>query len=54
MQEILTLKSGRVQHSPTEKSAPEPGPWSPVYSSLPLSLPFARESELVLIKKNNS
>ncbi|KAG7538640.1 hypothetical protein ISN44_As13g023820 [Arabidopsis suecica] len=29
-EEILTLKSGRVQHSPTEKSAPEPGPWSPV------------------------
>ncbi|KAL1208575.1 hypothetical protein V5N11_008052 [Cardamine amara subsp. amara] len=29
-EEILTQKSGRVQHSPTEKSAPEPGPWSPV------------------------
>ncbi|KFK27546.1 hypothetical protein AALP_AA8G397700 [Arabis alpina] len=29
-EEILTLKSGRVQHSPTDKSAPEPGPWSPV------------------------
>ncbi|XP_010443806.1 PREDICTED: uncharacterized protein LOC104726612 [Camelina sativa] len=29
-EEILTLKSGRVQHSPTEKSVPEPGPWSPV------------------------
>ncbi|XP_010483658.1 PREDICTED: uncharacterized protein LOC104762128 [Camelina sativa] len=29
-EEILTLKSGRVQHSPTEKSAPQLGPWSPV------------------------
>ncbi|ESQ42327.1 hypothetical protein EUTSA_v10012478mg [Eutrema salsugineum] len=29
-EEILTLKSGRVQHSPTDKSAPEPSPWSPV------------------------
>ncbi|CAN8301156.1 unnamed protein product [Cochlearia groenlandica] len=27
---ILTLKSGRVQHSPTEKVASELGPWSPV------------------------
>ncbi|CAG7910571.1 unnamed protein product [Brassica rapa] len=29
-EEILTLKSGRVQHSPTDKTVPEPGPWSPV------------------------
>uniref|UniRef100_A0A1J3HU44 Uncharacterized protein n=5 Tax=Noccaea caerulescens TaxID=107243 RepID=A0A1J3HU44_NOCCA len=29
-EEILTLKSGRVQHSPTDKSSPEPSPWSPV------------------------
>ncbi|KAK4760609.1 hypothetical protein SAY87_005502 [Trapa incisa] len=29
-EEILTLKSGAVQHSPPDKTAPEPGPWSPV------------------------
>ncbi|KAL0735212.1 hypothetical protein Bca4012_011422 [Brassica carinata] len=29
-EEILTLKSGRVQHSPTDKTVPEPGPWSPI------------------------
>ncbi|TXG73932.1 hypothetical protein EZV62_002511 [Acer yangbiense] len=29
-EEILTKKSGAVQNSPTEKSLPEPGPWSPV------------------------
>lgn len=29
-EEILTMKSGAVQNSPTEKSLPEPGPWSPV------------------------
>ncbi|XP_072993429.1 uncharacterized protein [Typha latifolia] len=28
--EILELKTGPVQHSPTEKSIPEPSPWSPV------------------------
>jgi hypothetical protein len=39
-EEILTLKSGRVQHSPTEKSAPEPGPWSPVKKSNQVVGPF--------------
>ncbi|XP_021279293.1 uncharacterized protein LOC110412953 isoform X2 [Herrania umbratica] len=29
-EEILTMKSGAVQHSPKDKSLPEPGPWSPV------------------------
>ncbi|XP_048323753.2 uncharacterized protein LOC107411275 isoform X2 [Ziziphus jujuba] len=29
-EEILTTKSGAVQHSPPDKSQPEPGPWSPV------------------------
>ncbi|XP_050292207.1 uncharacterized protein LOC126733093 [Quercus robur] len=29
-EEILTMKSGAVQHSPPDKSQPEPGPWSPV------------------------
>ncbi|GMI94681.1 hypothetical protein HRI_003137400 [Hibiscus trionum] len=29
-EEILTMKSGAVQNSPTDKSLPEPGPWSPV------------------------
>ncbi|XP_044506745.1 uncharacterized protein LOC123226292 [Mangifera indica] len=29
-EEILTLKSGAVQHSPQDKTQPEPGPWSPV------------------------
>ncbi|KAK6926848.1 hypothetical protein RJ641_008567 [Dillenia turbinata] len=29
-EEILTKKSGAVQHSPPVKSQPEPGPWSPV------------------------
>ncbi|CAI0545361.1 unnamed protein product [Linum tenue] len=29
-EEILTKKSGAVQHSPPEKTQPEPGPWSPV------------------------
>lgn len=32
LQEILTLKSGAVQHSPQDKTQPEPGPWSPVIS----------------------
>lgn len=31
LQEILTMKSGAVQHSPPDKSQPEPGPWSPVW-----------------------
>lgn len=30
LQEILTMKGGAVQHSPPDKSLPEPGPWSPV------------------------
>ncbi|KAL9687418.1 hypothetical protein QQ045_031819 [Rhodiola kirilowii] len=29
-EDVLTLKSGAVQHSPPDKSAPEPSPWSPV------------------------
>ncbi|OMO77206.1 hypothetical protein COLO4_25271 [Corchorus olitorius] len=29
-EEILTMKSGAVQHSPKDKSLPEPSPWSPV------------------------
>ncbi|GAV71363.1 hypothetical protein CFOL_v3_14857 [Cephalotus follicularis] len=29
-EEILTRKSGAVQHSPPDKSLPEPSPWSPV------------------------
>ncbi|XP_074285524.1 uncharacterized protein LOC141611024 isoform X2 [Silene latifolia] len=29
-EEILTMKTGAVQHSPTDKSIPEPSPWSPV------------------------
>ncbi|GAY38264.1 hypothetical protein CUMW_035350, partial [Citrus unshiu] len=29
-EEILTMKGGAVQHSPPDKSLPEPGPWSPV------------------------
>ncbi|KAL6967362.1 hypothetical protein U1Q18_033174 [Sarracenia purpurea var. burkii] len=29
-EEILTIKSGAVQNSPTDKSLTEPGPWSPV------------------------
>ncbi|XP_059626727.1 uncharacterized protein LOC132269516 isoform X2 [Cornus florida] len=29
-EDILTMKSGAVQHSPPDKSVPEPGPWSPV------------------------
>ncbi|KAI9077091.1 hypothetical protein K1719_040913 [Acacia pycnantha] len=29
-EEILTMKGGAVQNSPTEKSPHEPGPWSPV------------------------
>uniref|UniRef100_A0A7N0SVH9 Uncharacterized protein n=1 Tax=Kalanchoe fedtschenkoi TaxID=63787 RepID=A0A7N0SVH9_KALFE len=29
-EDILTLKSGAVQHSPPDKSIPEPSPWSPV------------------------
>ncbi|KAG8371381.1 hypothetical protein BUALT_Bualt13G0081900 [Buddleja alternifolia] len=29
-EDILTKKSGAVQNSPTEKSLPEPSPWSPV------------------------
>ncbi|CAN1249442.1 hypothetical protein LINPERPRIM_LOCUS7142 [Linum perenne] len=29
-EEMLTKKSGAVQHSPPDKSQPEPGPWSPV------------------------
>ncbi|KAJ9542757.1 hypothetical protein OSB04_029263 [Centaurea solstitialis] len=29
-QEILTMKHGAVQHSPPDKSLPEPSPWSPV------------------------
>ncbi|XP_057247815.1 uncharacterized protein LOC104903123 isoform X3 [Beta vulgaris subsp. vulgaris] len=28
-EEILTLKTGAVKHSPPDKSIPEPGPWSP-------------------------
>ncbi|KAD5960355.1 hypothetical protein E3N88_11827 [Mikania micrantha] len=29
-EEILTMKCGAVQHSPQDKSLPEPSPWSPV------------------------
>ncbi|KAI3746225.1 hypothetical protein L6452_08649 [Arctium lappa] len=29
-EEILTMKHGAVQHSPPDKSLPEPSPWSPV------------------------
>ncbi|XP_057827543.2 uncharacterized protein LOC131038948 [Cryptomeria japonica] len=29
-EELLQMKSGRVQHSPPDKIVPEPGPWSPV------------------------
>ncbi|XP_076928696.1 uncharacterized protein LOC143592735 [Bidens hawaiensis] len=29
-EEILTMKRGAVQHSPPDKSLPEPSPWSPV------------------------
>lgn len=29
-EKILTMKGGAVQHSPPDKSLPEPGPWSPV------------------------
>ncbi|KAL4578686.1 hypothetical protein LXL04_014815 [Taraxacum kok-saghyz] len=29
-EEILTMKRGAVQHSPPDKSIPEPSPWSPV------------------------
>ncbi|XP_010535574.1 PREDICTED: uncharacterized protein LOC104810833 isoform X2 [Tarenaya hassleriana] len=29
-EEVLTLKTGPVQHSPPEKPTHEPGPWSPV------------------------
>ncbi|CAI9770845.1 unnamed protein product [Fraxinus pennsylvanica] len=29
-EDILTMKSGTVQHSPPDKSLPEPNPWSPV------------------------
>lgn len=29
-EEILTMKRGAVQNSPTEKALPEPNPWSPV------------------------
>ncbi|KAL9241028.1 hypothetical protein vseg_015188 [Gypsophila vaccaria] len=29
-EEILTMKTGAVQHSPPDKSAPDPSPWSPV------------------------
>ncbi|CAO2814396.1 unnamed protein product [Amaranthus hypochondriacus] len=29
-EEILTLKTGAVKHSPPDKSVPEPSPWSPV------------------------
>ncbi|KVI07910.1 hypothetical protein Ccrd_013727 [Cynara cardunculus var. scolymus] len=29
-EEILTMKHGAVQHSPPDKSVPEPSPWSPV------------------------
>ncbi|CAI9776420.1 unnamed protein product [Fraxinus pennsylvanica] len=29
-EDILTMKSGSVQHSPPDKSLPEPNPWSPV------------------------
>ncbi|TVU01338.1 hypothetical protein EJB05_53208, partial [Eragrostis curvula] len=31
-QEVLEQKSGAVQNSPPDKSAPEPSPWSPVCS----------------------
>jgi len=29
-QEILEQKTGAVQNSPPDKTAPEPSPWSPV------------------------
>ncbi|KAG9139088.1 hypothetical protein Leryth_020776 [Lithospermum erythrorhizon] len=29
-EDVLTLKTGAVQNSPTDKSLPEPSPWSPV------------------------
>ncbi|KAI8523963.1 hypothetical protein RHMOL_Rhmol13G0112600 [Rhododendron molle] len=29
-EDILKMKSGAVQHSPPDRSLPEPGPWSPV------------------------
>lgn len=40
-QEILTLKTGAVKHSPPDKSVHEPSPWSPVWVSwlMPLYLP---------------
>lgn len=30
LQKILTMQGGAVQHSPPDKSLPEPSPWSPV------------------------
>lgn len=32
LQEVLTMKRGAVQNSPTEKPQHEPSPWSPVGS----------------------